>query len=439
MTNSCKSGPEILWNPYADQPHNIASREERFRRHFQYAEGYLRLLWTNWMKAGPVLSRYFHYRRELFERPVKFSFPLGAAVSPESGRWERILSSLSESGARQILVRIPSWEKNKFSVYRDFLSRLEDNGMKVVLSLLQCRKDVENPDKWRRFLNLVFERFGGCCRYFEIGHAWNRTKWGVWDYREYLKLAREAAAASRAFNVKIVGPAVIDFEFHLFPPVMDQIDFDKISSLLYVDRVGAPENRQFGWNALQKSVLLKAVADGCSRLPKKVWITEFNWPLLGTGKYSPAAGKPNVSETEQADYFVRYVVPVLCSGLVERMYWWQLAAPGYGLIDPRGGGWRERPAFSAFKTLMHLLPGSEFYERLSRGPVHLFRFRRNSGEWIIAWSKSTASAIEFDQKPDRILDRDGGSLSLPSHPRIMISGRPVYLFFNHPVKVKGQS
>ncbi len=438
MTNSYEKDREFRWNPYADQPHNIASREERFRRHFQYTGGYLRLLWANWKKAGPVLSRYFHYRRKLFSRPVRFSSPIGLAVSPDSGRWELILSSLREAEIRRTLVRIPSWHKDNLQVYRNFLSMLRDNGMDVTVSLLQCRDDVLNPESWRRFLNVVFERTGEFCRYFEIGHAWNRTKWGVWDYREYLKLAREAAAAAREFGFGIIGPAVIDFEFHLYPPVLQLVDFEKISSLLYVDRVGAPENRQFGWDALQKAVLLKAVADACSRAPKGVWITEFNWPLKGTGKYSPASGRPNVSETKQADYLIRYAAPVLCSGLVERMYWWQLAAPGYGLIDPRSGGWRKRPAFFAFKELIHILTGAEFYEHSWQGPIQLFRFRKDSGEWIIAWSGSQGSSVEFDRKPARILNREGRFLPVPSGSRIFLSGSPSYLFFDHPVEMKGQ-
>ncbi|MFO7866453.1 MAG: hypothetical protein R6V02_06540 [Candidatus Aminicenantes bacterium] len=436
MIDSFDSGPEFRWNPYADQPHNVASREERFRRHFRYGGGYLRLLWANWLKAGPALSRYFRFRRELHARPVPFSAPLGVAVSPESGRWARLLSAFREAGIRRTLVRIPSWNRDRLDYYREFAARLHAEGLDVVLSLLQCREDVVRPAKWREFLHLVFKNFSGRCRYFEIGHAWNRTKWGVWDHREYTQLAGEAAAAAADFDIRMVGPAVIDFEFHLYPPVIKRVDFDKISSLLYVDRVGAPENRQFGWNAVQKIVLLKAVADACSPNPTGIWITEFNWPLKGTGKYSPAAGKPNVSEETQADYMVRYMIPALCTGFVERMYWWQLAAPGYGLIDPRGGGWRKRPAFYALKTLMDILPGAVFQKKTVAGRVHLYRFQKDSRELVAAWSESSPARVEFSGKPQRILSRDGENIQRPGV-GIELSGSPKYLFFDHPAMVKG--
>ena len=126
---------------------------------------------------------------------------------------------------------------NKYEV---FIDRLLANRIDVTISLLQQRDDVLHPPRWENFIDCVFGQFKEKCSYFEIGHAWNRTKWGVWNYKEYLSLARPAYELGQKYGVKLVGPAVIDFEFHLYPPILKEIPFDKVSSLLYVDRVGAP-------------------------------------------------------------------------------------------------------------------------------------------------------------------------------------------------------
>ena len=74
-----------------------------------------------------------------------------------------------------------------------------------------------------------------------------------------------------------------------------------------------------------------------------------------------------MDETAQADYLVRYYLLALGTGLVERVFWWQLVARGYGLVDPAAPGDpagrddprgpRRRPAFFALKTLLRELDG----------------------------------------------------------------------------------
>ena len=41
-----------------------------------------------------------------------------------------------------------------------------------------------------------------------------------------------------------------------------------------------------------------------------------------------------MDEETQADYLVRYYLLTLGTGLVERVFWWQVVARGYGLVDP---------------------------------------------------------------------------------------------------------
>lgn len=428
-------GFEFRWNPYADQPHNVALREERLRHHLKYAGSYFGLAGSNIRKAVPILSLYHKYRKKMYEEEVRVDKPFAISVSPLADKNEKILELLKETGIRKTLVRVPSWEKDKLDVFEKFFGLLSEQGIELTVALLQQRDDVLNPSHWQNFLKDAFFRFGRISPYFEIGHAWNRTKWGVWDYREYLNLARPALPLAEKYGVKLVGPAVIDFEFHLYPPVCDAVPFDRVSSILYVDRMGAPENKQFGWDTSKKVALLKAVVDGSFGEVKEVWITEVNWPLKGTGKYSPASGKPNVSEEEQADYLVRYFILCLASGFVQRIYWWQLVAPGYGLIDSRSKEWRKRPAFFAMKTMAKLLEGSTFTGRIAHHQALIFCFKRESAEgkrgeenFAVCWTKGAQCDYDFGRRIVRILSRDGEEISFKGT-RVKVSSSPKYIFF----------
>jgi hypothetical protein len=312
-------------------------------------------------------------------------------------------------------------------VYEKFADILLENKVELTGALLQRRDDVLDPSRWKDFVEEVFIRFGKHCAFFEVGHAWNRTKWGVWNYKEYLHLARSAADLAEKYDVKIVGPAVIDFEFHLYPPVLKEIPFDKVSSLLYVDRVGPPEDTQFGWDTATKVALLKATVDVSAIEGRDLWITEVNWPLKDTGKYSPASGKPNVTEERQADYLVRYHILTLASGFVERIYWWQLVAPGYGLIDNRAEGWRKRPSFFAFKTMVAILEGSTFVRKIDFPQAKLFHFVKDGESYVVCWTTGPAFELNFPFPAKRIIDRDGHGESLRDN-RILIDGSPKYVF-----------
>jgi hypothetical protein len=79
-------------------------------------------------------------------------------------------------------------------------------------------------------------------------------------------------------------------------------------------------------------------------------VTEVNWPLR-EGPHSPAGRDVAVDEQTAADYAVRYCLPLLASGFVERVYWWQMVARGYGLVVPEDGGLRRRPAFHALRAV----------------------------------------------------------------------------------------
>ena len=156
----------------------------------------------------------------------------------------------------------------------------------------------------------------------------------------------------------MIGGSVIDFEplpllrilfnFHHY-------HFDVCSSQLYVNRRGAPSNKQFGYFDLDTKIrLYKAIINMGNRSNSRFFITETNWPLLNTKPYTPNSGDPRstASEEEQASYLRDYFKIAWSTGCVERVYWWQLVSPGYGLVDNRHHAVRKMPSFYALKQML---------------------------------------------------------------------------------------
>jgi hypothetical protein len=182
-----------------------------------------------------------------------------------------------------------------------------------------------------------------------------------------------------------------------------------VSALLYVDRRGAPENRQAGLDTVDKVVLLKAIAETARNSTGRCWITEVNWPLR-EGPHSPAGRDVSVDEETQADHLVRYYLLTLGTGLVERVFWWQVVARGYGLVDPSDPeSPRRRPSFLALKTMIRQLDGARLEEVLPASPpVRLYRFKRSDGgEVVVGWSAAGTVRVILPRPAIGVTGRDG--------------------------------
>ena len=125
---------------------------------------------------------------------------------------------------------------------------------------------------------------------------------------------------------------------------------------------------------------------------------------------------------------------MLCaaSGYVERIYWWQLAAPGYGLVDSRETPGRRRPSFRAFRTLAGRLRGGRFLGAVGDGRAGLtraFLFRRDGRDSAVCWSVDGAPArIELPRPALRVVGRDGEELrGRADGTRVEVDGHPVYV------------
>ncbi len=418
-----------VWDHLSDQPHQHAGRFEKLGVRIRDAPSHLRQMATLAVALPRIVRRYRRLSREIGGRPIDWG-GVGVGVRPYPEAPDRQLAAIDDLGVDKVLLRLHPWDDDHGD--EEALAReLAGRGLDLTFALPQNRDLVRDPARWRMKVEELAERFGDFGRRFQIGQAINRSKWGIWRYGEYLDLAASAAEIlKRRPGVEILGPAVIDFEFHVTASVLnlrqDDVDFDILSSLLYVDRRGAPERAQLGFDTVAKVILLKAIAETARHCGPRSWITEVNWPL-SEGPHSPAGRAVAVSPQEQADYLVRYYLLTLTSGAVERVYWWQLVARGYGLLVPDGSDERadlnRRPAFAALATLAAELRGSRFLRRLPspRGTWLLLFRHRDGGDCVAGWSIAGSPRVTLPATPREVVEQHGGLTQTPADPRVKLS------------------
>jgi hypothetical protein len=221
----------------------------------------------------------------------------------------------------------------------------------------------------------------------------------------------------------------------------DGFSFGALSHHLYVDRRGAPENRQGRFALLEKLALARAIARKHDRCQDRLIVSEVNWPLLGTGVHSPVGSPyvypgpryndPSVSEDDYADFMIRYFLIAICSGLAERVYWWRLVAHGYGLVDDIDPDqWRARPAFKMLKTFLQHVANSTFESRieLNDSGAVAFAFRREDGSrFLVAYTPQEACEVEVPMPIEAVVDGVGSAVDVGAGARVKLCGRPVYI------------
>jgi hypothetical protein len=111
------------------------------------------------------------------------------------------------------------------------------------------------------------------------------------------------------------------------------------------------------------------------------------------------------------------------------MYWWQLAAPGYGLIDSRESDWRRRPGYFALRTLVRQVGGSRFEGKAEPAPAEIFYFRKGSEKFAVCWTVRGEVEHSFSETPRVIIGRGGDERPAGPGP-IRIDERPQYVFFS---------
>ena len=353
------------WDPHSDQPHVIHDRSVKRKLYVLGALGSLKTLLTFSLALIPAwLLRSVRRDHEL---PAPVS-AIGLGVNIESlvdGKTivpnSELKAAVEELGIEHLLLRVSLGELEKLDDVQDLAECFA--GRKLLIDVLQDRQHIEDPALLDESLRRGFSTFSPLTRSFKIGNAINRRKWGFVTLDEYLRFFRAAQdLRDREFpELELIGGSVIDFELDVFSRSVlhfQSIRYDAVAALLYVDRRGAPENTQLGANLIGKVRWFSSLMSLSNKCSNRLLITETNWPLTHTEPYAPAVGDCMVDEQHQAAYLARYYLLAFASGRVEAVYWHQLVAPGYGLIDNRGTSSRRREAFAALRTLVGFFSGS---------------------------------------------------------------------------------
>jgi hypothetical protein len=420
-----------LWDERSMQPTVILGKRERmkFRARFdgfRMVGSQLRYLPSIGRQYRTILSSAYQGGIEMRDRP-------GLSVEADARCLPRTLERLEGLEGIPLMVRCYAHlGREGLEETIAAVTELGARGHEVSLGIVQSRKSVLEPTEWAAYLEEVFAALHDRVRFVEIGHAINRVKWGVWTLAEAVRLYETVGALRARYpSVKVLGPAVNDFEFHYFPLLLSRLQgvFDGLSSHLYVDRRGEPENKQGPFSLLEKCAVGKAIASGFD-VPG-FYVTEANWPLTKSAEFSPVQGhlcyhgqaesRLAVDEKTYAAYMVRYLLIALCSGFCERVWWWNLASRGFGLVDDRDG-WRRRSGWHALA----------FFHRML-GPAVFEKYEEREGA---RWFHFDSCSVVYARKPAEVTlpdgvtachGLDGGLRAVPASFRMQIDGEPIYL------------
>lgn len=410
---------QFVWDNYSDQPHVI--KDKNFKKMMRQKH------WFDYVKL--LVINFFIYPISVLATPLFRSKSVdttkffGMSVNLDKGLEQ--VELIEELGCKNILIRVPLSDIANLKSYVEFAKYF--HGCDLTINILQDRPHIEHKMMLQESLTNIFIAFKGISKNFQIGNAINRLKWGFASVQEYLDFYEVAYNIKRnSFKeYNLIGPSVIDFEYHytiraLFSKY--NIYFDKVSALLYVDRRGAPENTQLiSYDTSKKIDLLYAIASLSKRSSNKLIISEVNWPLSNTKPYAPTSEQECVSLETYACYMLRYYLLALGTKKVETVFWHQLIAPGYGLIDNRDGI-KKREAFAVYKTMIAFLQGCEVLRFSHSKELYVLTCKKENRKFDVIWvnGEHRVELTNFHE----VYDMYGVQLLK----EIQISKKPIYAY-----------
>jgi hypothetical protein len=387
----------FTWDNYSDQPAIIKNKAlKRAMRRSALPSLVKTFLIALITLPVALLLTSFMQRRTISGKDF---FGMGVNLDKEPNTTPYLLEEL---GVKNLLIRIPLWEMDCLHEYVSFIRSFSDKHITVML--LQDREHITSSDMTRDHLIQIFEALNEVCKTYVIGSTINRAKWGFFSVNEYLDFYGVAYNLKRTRfpHLKLIGSNVIDFEYHFSAHTLfnfAKIKFDAIGSLLYVDRRGAPENTQMGFNLMGKINLLFSLISLSPKTSDELIITETNWPIKNTAPYAPTSEFECVSEEDYTDYMVRYHLLAFASQKVSRVYWHQLIAPGYGLIDNREGILRKRSAFEAYRIMLSHLSDAHFVRFAHHRDAYQLVCTTPRGELHVTWTRASAPLYTYKAQP----------------------------------------
>ena len=428
-----------IWDDRSGQASITLNQKDRKKihrwvNHYKIASANLKALAGVWWKYRRILSNAFQFRVCMADR-------IGMSLEVANLDFEPQLTVLKELRIKPVLIRIghhqgkDQWDRSITSI-----NQLSASGKLITVTIFQDRKSVIKPELWLDFLEYILSNIADKIEYLVVGHTLNRVKWGIHSLDEYTKLLQPIVALKESHpNIKIIGPNCIDFEPHYTVAALKSLPkglrFDALSHLLYVDRRGAPENKQGRFGIIEKVALFYAIATHSGCCQDEVILSEVNWPLVNTAEWSPVAAtysptgaissQLHVTEEQYGNYMIRYLALTICSGLVERVYWWRLVAHGFGLVDELAeGGWRKRISFYMLHTFLSELGQATFVEKIvTPKGVYALRFERKDDHVVLIWCNGRKFLGPWPINYKKVLNSRGDEIKLSE-----VGDGPVYLF-----------
>ena len=376
------------WDGYSDQPHVIRDRKVRKAIKSTTFFASLKLLVVNLFMFPVSLVLFVILLFKKSSHKVDKNF-FGMSINLDKDP-ELTKPLIEELGVTTLLIRLPLSDMKNFENYKAFVKEYE--GYDILINILQDREHVEDLELLKKDLHVIFKELLPFTSKFQIGNAINRKKWAFFSMDEYLKFYEIAQNLKQECypELTLIGSSVIDFEYHYTLRTLfnfHTLHYDVFSSLLYVDRRGAPENTQMGLDLIKKIKLLYAMMLLSPKTENSLVITEANWPRSNTAPYAPTSEAECVSDEDYAAFMVRYYLLALSTGMVKSIYWHQLIAPGYGLIDNRDGI-KKYKAYEAFKCMLVFLNGSEVISFEEKNGLYIFTCKKDDREIRALWSQN---------------------------------------------------
>lgn len=342
------------WHP-SDQP-SVLKREDKKDLRQGHKGDFFKLLLTNLFWYPYLFVKFLFKNKKSTNTKVDKNF-YGLCVNLDKG--DEQVALVEELGVKSLQIRFYLSDMENIDAYVKFAqSFLEKDDKDILICVVQDRKHIQNPRLLQKDIRITFDKFKTITNKFMIGNTINRIKWGFVSIEEYIEFYKSVQNVRNQYypNIKLIGSSVIDFEYHftirsLFNSA--NIHYDGLASLLYVDRRGAASNTQYGIFDLRNKIeFLDTIVKSANRCESEIIISEVNWPLKNTAPYAPTSEQECVSEEEYTKYMLEYFDMASKTGKISTVYWHQLIAPGYGLVDNKDGVLRKMPQFEAFKKMI---------------------------------------------------------------------------------------
>ena len=406
------------WDEYSDQPHQLQDRSFKKMMRKRELNSLVRTILTAiFILPLSILAMPFVKRKVV--NSAEF-FCIGVDYQKET---EFTLECIEDLNVERILLRLKLWEMDTLPQLKNFL---EKQNKKVTLKIMQDRENIEDLELLKQNLHQIFSELRLHVDIFEIGTTINRAKWGFFSVDEYAKFYQVAyyLQQNEFTDIKLIGSGVIDFEYHYTAHTLFnsfKYKMNGVSSLLYVDRRGAPENAQMGFALSDKIALLSTMVWMSPKTSQDLHITETNWPITGTAPYAPTSEHECVNLETYADFMLRYYLIAFASQQVESVSWHQLVAPGYGLIDNREGI-NKYPAYQTYKFMVENLRNAQFLRLDIKRGYYILQSLVDDALMQIHWSTKGTTLKNEDYF--RVYSRDG---KLIKDDILNIGSSPIYI------------